>query len=179
MSAQTLHPQYAVLGTYQDHHHGTCFEIAWTGHCVEVICVGTRELPHPWSDNTPATPEEDLLARAWTVGPLARDLIDRAAVRSREPHPGRVVQSTTTRGKNKGVTGTVKRVEVNYHNHTRTAFLLTVELDGGQRRTLRGDQVQVIAGFGRVPTANLAAHAADMAFTMSWKTLTRHMGLRD
>lgn len=147
-------------------------DLVWTGSAVAAAPAGSGALQA-------ADAHADALARAWAAGALSQLMIAQERQRASEPHPGRTVRSTSTRGKNTGVVGQVIHVEVNHHNTRRTALRLQVRLAStGELRWLDADKVQVTAGFGEVRADAITQRAAHLAMSCSWATLSIHLGMR-
>lgn len=173
---------WAVLDRFESngYHDSDFFEITWDGKEVTVHCTGTTAAAGAFFTNSPkATKTEDGYARAWAHRKLAAILLAEEGKRALEPHEGRIVRSLTTRGKNVGVTGTVRRVELNtYYRGEGQRYRLEVETADGTRRWLDAHRVEVTGGFGEIDPAAQNRKAAYLAQTASWLTLARHLGMR-
>lgn len=132
-----------VLATFE--HNGYAdsdfYAIVWEGTRITIVEThSTRhaEYHHP---GPMATAEQDQAARAWVVGPLQEQMRQAAEADARAVVTGAKVRSTTTRGKNKSVTGTVERVaEVTFHHRPRHRAL--VMLDTGEQRWMDADRLE-------------------------------------
>lgn len=175
---------WAVLDRFEHngYHDSDFYEITWDGYRVGVQCTGSTSYAGGFfTANPKATATEDGRARAWAHVQLAARLMAEEGKRAFEPHEGRTVRSLTTRGKNVGVTGVVRRVELNtyYRGDNGPRYRLEVQTADGSRRWLDAHRVEVTAGFGEVSAADQGRKARHLAYTASWATLARHLGLRD
>ena len=163
------------------YHDSDFYEIIWTGAAVEVKCTGTTAGAGAFfSKNPEATATQECRARAWAHQQLAGKLMAEEGRRAFEPHEGRTVKSLTTRGKNVGVEGVVRKVELNtYYRGEGERYRLEVECADGSRRWLDSHRVEVIAGFGEVNPAVIGRKARHLAYTACWRTLARHLGMRE
>lgn len=172
---------YAVLGRFPDDRtRGGLLDAVWNGRTVTVENAGPPGNQRSHSPYALADTHEDALARAWAAGALAQRMIGDARRRASEPHPGRNVRSLATRGKNKGLTGTVRMVRVNHHNTRRTALELVVDLHGSdEQRVWDIELTRCIDADPVVYTTQISNQAAHQAATLSWQSLARLLDLRD
>lgn len=175
---------WAVLGRFEQNGYNDSdfFEITWDGNRVSVECTGSTSYAGGFfSANEMATTSQDGRARAWAHQQLAAKFMAEEGKRAFEPHEGRTVRSLTTRGKNVGVTGVVRKVELNtyYRGNDGPRYRIEVQTADGGRRWLDAHRVEVTGGFGEVSAAEQGRKARHLAYTASWGTLARHLGLRD
>lgn len=173
--------EITVLGTFEDngYHDSDFYAIVWDGCDVTVKIIGTTRGVMSYVPQRPATPAEDAEARSDVAPRLAEIFLKQEEERSREPHEGRLVRSLTTRGKNKGFTGTVRKVEVNNWVKGRTAYRLKIEAENGEVTWMDSDKVEVIGGYGFVDRAAIFARSIAIARHSSWLRLVHLLGLRN
>lgn len=133
------------------YHDSDFYAVVWHGadaaRPVETINYGTTSF---WTYHNHATvdasPEVMAEYTAWEAerreAAWAAQAERDAALAAREPSKGKIVRSTTTRGKNKGVTGKVMW----YGESTYGGMRVGIKVEGHQKLTyMDADRVEVIA----------------------------------
>jgi hypothetical protein len=122
------------------------YAIVWTGTRVTVELRWTTRHAGTYFAGPAATPAQDQAARAWIAEPLAAAMLADAHQQARQPTVGAKVRSTTTRGKNLGVVGAVRRITEDRYRSTRgqTYYRALIELDDGTTRWVNADRLERI-----------------------------------
>ena len=155
------------------------YAIVWTGTRVIVELRWTTRHAGTYFTGPTATPAQDQAARAWIAEPLAAAMLADVQQQAKQPTTGARVRSTTTRGKNLGVVGTVRRITEDHYRSTRgqTYYRALVELDDGTTRWMNADRLERIDA-EPLDVAALTAQAERAAQVRGWLQLIYDAGLR-
>lgn len=165
------HYKGAVLDRYEQNlaHDSYFHAVVWDGQKVTTVETHSTAYGGPWPTvDIDATQDVIDAALAW-YRPLwlKRAIRDAERIRA-EVQVGRTVRSTTTRGKNVGVTGTVQRVVPNTYSRRDDALRVQVKLDAtGELRWLDGDRLEV-TGLEPIDLTDLQ-QAAQYANPNGWR----------
>lgn len=167
-----------VLATFERNGYDDSdfYAIVWDGDHVAI--VETHSTRHAgYHDPGPkATAEQEQAARTWIIGPLLERMRQAAEADARAVVTNARVRSTTTRGKNQGVTGTVERItEVTFHHRHRHRAL--VRLDNGEQRWMDADRLERTDP-EPVHIGHVRDNAARAAHNRPWPDLIHLAGLR-
>jgi hypothetical protein len=142
-------PRYvgAVLDTREENlaHDSYFHAIVWDGEKVTSVETHSTAYGGPWPAITlDATADVLDAALAWYRKQWLAAAIKTADRIAREITVGKTVRSTTTRGKNVGVVGVVKRAIVNGFSSRDDAMRIQVELPSGELRWMDDNRLEVV-----------------------------------
>jgi hypothetical protein len=135
----------SVLATFE--HNGyddsEFFAIVWDGQAVCVKLTGATWGQFTCIRRPDATDDDHQAARAWIAGPLYARMRTAAEQQAAQVTTDAQVGSTTTRGKNVAITGTVKRITEDGYRTTRhhTFYRALVVLPNGEQRWMNTDRL--------------------------------------
>jgi hypothetical protein len=167
-----------VLATfeYNGYDDSDFYAIVWDGDRVAIVETHSTRHAGYHNPGPKATAEQDQAARTWIIGPLLERMHRAAEADARAVATNAKVRSTTTRGKNKGVTGTAERItEVTFHHRRRRRVL--VRLDTGAQRWMDADRLERTDP-EPVHIDQIRDDAARAAHNRPWLDLIQLAGLR-
>lgn len=141
-----------VLSTHErnGYHDSDFYARVWdteTASVIEVEYASTRGWTYHNSASVDATAEVLALVAAWKAECAAEQAAKQAAFDAAAPTVGKIVRSTTTRGKNVGVTGEVRWYGEDKYNTNRWAprYRVGVRVDGAAKLVfLSADKVEIV-----------------------------------
>ncbi|MDR7277643.1 hypothetical protein [Catenuloplanes atrovinosus] len=133
---ETHTPTTHVLARFE--HNGyddsDFYAIVWDGHRAGLTEYGSTRYYGGTNPGPDATAAHHAAARAWILAPLTDQLRADAEAHARALDQGCAARSTTTRGKNHGVTGQIKRLtERRFRGHATLRALIVIHGTGEQR----------------------------------------------
>lgn len=137
----------AVLDTREENlaHDSYFHAIVWDGEKVTSVETHSTAYGGPWPTVTvDATQDTIDAALAWFRPRWLAARITEAERMAREIQVGRKVRSTTTRGKNVGFEGIVRRCVVNKWSSDPSAMRVQVEAENGETRWLDDRRLEVV-----------------------------------
>jgi hypothetical protein len=165
-------PQYvgAVLDTREENlaHDSYFHAIVWDGEKVTSVETHSTAYGGPWPTVTvDATQETIDAALAWFRPRWLAARVREAERMAAEIQVGRRVRSTTTRGKNVGFSGIVRRCTVNTYSTDPSAMRVQIEAENGETRWMDDKRVEVVDP-APVDTTELEA-ASRAALPNGWR----------
>lgn len=169
-------PSYvgAVLDRYEQNlaRDSYLHAVVWDGEKVTTVETHSTAYGGPWpAVEVDATQDTINAALAWYRPLWLRARITEAERMAREVQVGRKVASTTTRGKNVGFVGVVRRIVVNQWSSDPAAMRVQVEAEDGDTRWLDDKRLEVVDPAEVDPTELEAS--ARFALPNGWRNAVR------
>jgi hypothetical protein len=168
-----------VVGSFEHNGYSDSdfYAIVWTGDGVRIVEIGSTRHAGTFHPGPPATADQDQAARLWIIDRLCAAMLAAESAEGRAAARDVHVRSTTTRGKNHGATGHVRRLTTTTIRGTqrRRAFVELDDADGA--RWMDADRLERTTPHIPDP-AEVRSRAAEIALYRPWLDLIHLAGLR-